>query len=109
MNLVPKTAVKLVDGVEQVIKVEEIQMGDRLLVKPGDNIAVDGRIVEGTGLIDEASITGESVPVTKIVDDKVIWTRWMDSDQILSLKLQGSRYLESLYVSSAMGQSHSTG
>ncbi len=89
MNLVPKTAVKLVNGGEQVIKVEEIQVKDRLLVKPGDNIPVDGRIVEGTALIDEASITGESVPVTKTVEDKVMGGTIV-SDGVITIEVEKS-------------------
>lgn len=72
MDLAPKTALKVVgdDVVETLI--EEIQVGDILLVKPGMSVPLDGVIIEGSSSIDQAAITGESVPVEKTVGDKVI-------------------------------------
>ncbi len=67
MDLSPKTATRLVDGVEEEIATEAIRVGDRLVVKAGERIPTDGRIVEGEGTVDESVITGESVPVDKEV------------------------------------------
>ncbi len=71
MKLVPSEATLLMNGEEKVIPITEIKTGDQLRIKPGQKIPVDGRLVSGTGSIDEAMITGEPVPVDKTVDDKV--------------------------------------
>ena len=70
MDLAPKTALKVVgdDVVETLI--EEIQVGDILLVKPGMSVPLDGVIIEGSSSIDQAAITGESVPVEKRLEIK---------------------------------------
>lgn len=72
MNLTPKTASVIRDGVEQVINTEDIVVSDIIVVKSGESIAVDGVVVEGSGAVDESAITGESMPIEKKVDDKVI-------------------------------------
>jgi len=72
LNLVPKTALVLVDGKEVEMLIEDIKIGDILIVKPGEKIAVDGTIIEGMSTIDESMVTGESLPVEKSIDDKVI-------------------------------------
>lgn len=72
MNLAPKTATILRNGIELQIPVEEVNQGDILIVKSGEAIPVDGEIIEGTASIDESALTGESIPVEKHVDDKVI-------------------------------------
>ena len=73
MNLAPKMAVILTEsGEEQEIPTELMQKGDIFLVKPGSLIPVDGTIIEGNSSVDEAAITGESVPVEKTVGDKVV-------------------------------------
>ena len=72
MDLAPKTAVVERDGVETEIPVEQVQTGDILVVRPGQSIPVDGFITEGTTSIDEAAITGESIPVEKHPSDTVI-------------------------------------
>lgn len=72
MDLAPKTATVLRDGVEQEIPVEEVVTGDTIIVKPGQRIPVDGKITEGFSAVDESAITGESIPVEKQVGDTVI-------------------------------------
>ena len=72
MDLAPKTAVVERDGMETEIPVEQVQTGDILVVRPGQSIPVDGFITEGTTSIDEAAITGESIPVEKHPSDTVI-------------------------------------
>lgn len=72
MDLAPKTATVLRGGVEQEIPVEEVVKGDTIIVKPGQRIPVDGKIIEGFSAVDESAITGESIPVEKQVGDTVI-------------------------------------
>lgn len=72
MNLMPSTAIVLRDGEEVVISVDEIEIDDIVVVKPGSSIPVDGIIIKGETSIDESMITGESLPVDKQVNDKVI-------------------------------------
>ncbi|MDO5146922.1 MAG: heavy metal translocating P-type ATPase [Eubacteriales bacterium] len=72
MDLAPKTAVVERDGREMEIPVEEVRVGDVLVVRPGTSVPVDGFIVEGSTSIDEAAITGESIPVHKQEGDTVI-------------------------------------
>lgn len=71
MELAPQTAVILVDGEEQTVPVAQVKKGDIFIVKAGDTIPVDGIILEGNAAIDEAAITGESIPVDKVVGDVV--------------------------------------
>jgi heavy metal translocating P-type ATPase len=71
MNLAPKTALVLRDGKEQEIPVEQVQLGDIVIVKPGQAIPVDGILLEGSGTVDESVITGESIPVEKTVGDRL--------------------------------------
>ena len=71
MDLAPKTATVLRDGVEVELPVEDVRVGDRIMVRPGEAIAVDGVIVEGASAVDESALTGESLPVDKTVGDKV--------------------------------------
>ena len=73
LNLAPKTARRIaVDGSEAEIPLEEVAVGDRLRVRPGEKVPVDGVVEEGRSAIDESMVTGESMPVTKSVDDTVI-------------------------------------
>ena len=71
LKLAPNKAVRVVDGKEETIAIDDIQLGDKLRVKPGEKIPVDGSIVEGESSVDEAMITGEPVPVSKAVGDQV--------------------------------------
>ncbi len=72
MDLAPKTATVERDGAESVIPVEEVQLGDVLIVKAGESIPVDGVVLEGTSSVDESALTGESIPVEKQIGDSVI-------------------------------------
>lgn len=71
MKLAAKTAVILVDGVETEVPIEQVKIGDRFVVRPGDNIPVDGVVVEGSSAVNEAALTGESIPVDKAVGNTV--------------------------------------
>ena len=71
MKLAPKTAVTLKDGVETTVPIEHVHKGDIFVVRPGENIPVDGVILEGTSAINEAALTGESIPVDKAAGDMV--------------------------------------
>ncbi|MBQ6297089.1 MAG: heavy metal translocating P-type ATPase [Selenomonadaceae bacterium] len=71
MNLAPKQATVLRGGQEVTIPVEELVIGDEVLVKPGESFAADGIILDGATTIDESAITGESLPVNKTVGDNV--------------------------------------
>ncbi|MCP1101350.1 Cu+-exporting ATPase [Aequitasia blattaphilus] len=72
IQLTPDTATVVKDGVYTEISIAQIQVGDTVLVKPGERIPVDGIIVEGTTTVDEAMLTGESIPVEKEQEDQVI-------------------------------------
>ena len=72
MNLAPKTATVERDGQELQIPVEEVQLGETILVKAGESVPVDGTVIEGFASIDESALTGESIPVEKHIGDKVI-------------------------------------
>ena len=65
MKLAPKTAVIIRDGVETKVPIEEVKKGDVFVVRPGENIPVDGVVLEGTSAVNEAALTGESIPVDK--------------------------------------------
>ncbi len=71
MRLAPKTAVVVRGGTEQTVPVEQVKKGDIFLVRPGENIPVDGVILEGSSAVDESALTGESIPVDKTVGDGV--------------------------------------
>jgi Zn2+/Cd2+-exporting ATPase len=71
MELQPEEATLLRNGIEKVVHVSSLQLGDHILVKPGERIPSDGVLVKGQTTIDEATITGESIPVSKIVNDSV--------------------------------------
>ena len=71
MKLAPKTAVIIRDGVETKVPIEEVKKGDIFVVRPGENIPVDGVVLEGTSAVNEAALTGESIPVDKAQGDPV--------------------------------------
>ena len=71
MNLAPKMATVVRNGQEQIISAEQVKKGDIFLVKPGESIPVDGIVLEGNSAIDEAALTGESIPVDKAEGDNV--------------------------------------
>ncbi len=71
MSLTSDTARKLVDGQEQIVSITQLQIGDRVLVKPGELVPTDGIVTEGFSALNQAAITGESMPVEKTVGDEV--------------------------------------
>jgi Cu+-exporting ATPase len=71
LDLAPNTARLVRDGEERDVPLDQIEKGDRLRVRPGEKVPVDGRVIEGRTSIDESMITGESMPVTKSADDHV--------------------------------------
>lgn len=71
MRLAPQNAVIVVDGMEQEVPVAQVKKGDVFVVRPGESIPVDGTIIDGSGSVNEAALTGESVPVDKAVGDVV--------------------------------------
>lgn len=71
MGLAPKTATILINGVETEVPIEQVKKGDIFVVRPGENIPVDGVIIEGSSAVNEAALTGESIPVDKAVGDTV--------------------------------------
>ena len=71
MKLAPKTAVVIRGEKEVQISIEQVQKGDCFVVKPGENIPVDGEVIEGNSAVNESALTGESIPVDKAVGDKV--------------------------------------
>jgi len=71
MKLASETAVILVDGAEKSVPVDEVKAGDKFVLRPGDKIPVDGVVIEGQSAVNEAAITGESIPVEKQAGDKV--------------------------------------
>lgn len=71
MKLAPKTATLVRDGAEVTVAIADVQKGDVFVVRPGENIPVDGVVLEGTSAVNESALTGESIPVDKAVGDKV--------------------------------------
>ena len=71
MELAPKTATVVREGEEVVVAIEQVQIGDEFVVRPGENIPVDGFVLEGSGAVNESALTGESLPVDKTIGDKV--------------------------------------
>ncbi|SHE50607.1 Cu+-exporting ATPase [Seinonella peptonophila] len=72
MGLQAKTALVIRDGQEQTIPVEQVVVGDHIVIKPGEKIPVDGKVIEGSSSIDESMLTGESLPIDKNAGDQVI-------------------------------------
>lgn len=71
MDIAPKEALVRRNGHEMLVHVDQIDVGDIMIVKPGQKIAMDGTVISGTSTVNQAAITGESVPVTKAIDDEV--------------------------------------
>ena len=71
MKLAPKTATLVRDGAEVTVAIADVKKGDVFVVRPGENIPVDGVVLEGTSAVNESALTGESIPVDKAVGDKV--------------------------------------
>ena len=73
LDLAPKTARRLrADGTDEDVPLEQVEVGDRLRVRPGDKVPIDGEIVEGKSAVDESMVTGESMPVAKTAGERVI-------------------------------------
>ncbi len=72
MELAPDTAIVIRDGEQKEVPVEQVTLGEMILIKPGSRIPLDGIVVEGTTSVDESMLTGESIPVEKTLDDEVI-------------------------------------
>lgn len=72
LELKPKTVRVIENGEEKTIPIDELKIGDVVIVKPGEKIAADGKIIDGSSTVDESMLTGESIPVEKGVDSKVI-------------------------------------
>ena len=87
MDLSPKTAVVLVDGQEQEVPLDQVKVGDRLLVRPGQSIPVDGAVVSGESSVDESMLTGESIPVDKKTGDSVVGGT-VNNDGLLQVEAQ---------------------
>lgn len=85
MNLQAKTAIIIQDGKEMTIPIDEVEVGDIILVKPGEKIPVDGIVVEGTTSVDESMLTGESIPVEKNQGDNVVGAS-INKNGIISFK-----------------------
>lgn len=71
MGLAPNNAIVIRDGEEKLVDIDEVMVGDVILVKPGEKIPVDGKVIEGSTTVDEAMLTGESMPAKKEVGDEV--------------------------------------
>lgn len=71
MKLAPKIAVLLIDGKEKTVSIEDVNVGDKFVVRPGDSIPVDGKVIEGETAVNESALSGESLPVEKRVNDRV--------------------------------------
>ena len=71
MKLAPKTATLLRDNVEETVPIDQVRTGDIFVVRPGENIPVDGRVLSGTSAVNESALTGESIPVDKTPGDEV--------------------------------------
>lgn len=71
MKLAPKTATIIINGEETEVSIDQVKKGDIFVVRPGENVPVDGVVIEGSSAVDEAALTGESIPVDKEVGDRV--------------------------------------
>ncbi|MBN7453281.1 heavy metal translocating P-type ATPase, partial [Mycobacteroides abscessus subsp. abscessus] len=86
MDIAPKEALVRRNGQEMMIHVDDIAIGDIMIVKPGQKIAMDGTVVSGYSAVNQAAITGESVPVTKTVDDEV-FAGTLNEEGLLEVKI----------------------
>ncbi|MCB0325861.1 MAG: cation-translocating P-type ATPase, partial [Bdellovibrionales bacterium] len=85
MDLTPKTALLLVDGIEREVPVEDLNPGDEFLVHPGQSVPTDGEVVAGASSLDEGPVSGESVPVEKAVGD-VVYAGSINAEGSLTVK-----------------------
>ena len=97
MDLAPKKACVLINNQEEIIDIEDVKLNDIVIVKKGDAIPVDGLILEGNGSINQANITGESVPVYKSINDEVYSSTILESGY---LKIKASKVGEDTTIAS---------
>lgn len=86
MDIAPKEALIRRGNEEMMVRVEDIQVGDIMIVKPGQKLAMDGVVIKGTSTLNQAAITGESVPVTKTIDDEV-FAGTLNEEGLLEVKV----------------------
>ena len=87
MNLRPEKAlVRLDDGTEELKNVDDLNIGDRIVVKPGERIPIDGEVISGTSSVDQSTITGESIPVRKSIGDP-LFAATMNQNGVLEIKV----------------------
>ena len=96
MNIAPREAIVLRNGHELIVPVEQIKIGDIMIVKPGQKIAMDGVVVKGNSSVNQAAITGESVPVTKTKEDEV-FAGTLNEAGVLEVKV--TKYVEDTTIS----------
>jgi Cu2+-exporting ATPase len=72
VKLMPATATRITDGVEEVVPVSDLELDDRVLIRPGETVPADGRVVEGQSSVDESLLTGESLPLTRGHNDELV-------------------------------------
>ena len=87
VKVFPKRAVVIAHGREQTVDVEEVQVGDILLVKPGEQVPVDATVIEGSAALDESAITGEAIPVEKFVDD-ILFAGTFNQNGVLQVRAE---------------------
>lgn len=83
LNLAPDTARILRDGKEEIVSPTEVKVGDLIVVKPGERISIDGKVTEGNASVNQATITGESIPVEKALDDDVYSATVVESGYLI--------------------------
>ena len=86
MNIAPREALIRRGNKEMLLPVDEIQVGDMMIVKPGQKLAMDGEVIKGTSTVNQAAITGESVPVTKTIGDEV-FAGTLNAEGLLEVKV----------------------
>ncbi len=86
LDIAPKEAFIRRENEEMIVQVEDIQVGDIMIVKPGQKLAMDGLVIKGTSTLNQAAITGESVPVTKTIDDEV-FAGTLNGEGLLEVKV----------------------
>ncbi|MGX9135165.1 heavy metal translocating P-type ATPase [Rummeliibacillus sp. JY-2-4R] len=96
MNIAPREAIVLRNGHELTVPVEQIKIGDIMIVKPGQKIAMDGVVVKGNSSVNQAAITGESVPVMKTIEDEV-FAGTLNEAGVLEVKV--TKYVEDTTIS----------
>ena len=86
MNIAPKEALIRRDGIEQMLHVDQINIGDTMIVKPGQKLAMDGQVLQGRSAINEAAITGESIPQEKQSGD-FVYAGTLNEEGILEVEV----------------------